>query len=69
MEKQLSYEEALKELNDIVEKLENGTLPMSEAIELFERGKKLVKVCYGHLDKAKGKLTEIKETIDGLEEN
>ena len=41
---------------------------MSEALELFEKGKNLVKVCYSHLDKAKGKLTEIKESIEGLEE-
>lgn len=69
MEKQPSYEEALKELGDIVIKLESGSLPLSEATELFERGKKLVKICYNHLDKAKGKLTEIKETLSGLEED
>ncbi len=68
MEKQISYEEASKELSEIINKLEDGTIPMSEAIELFEKGKNLVKICYSHLDKAKGKLTEIKETIEGLEE-
>ena len=41
---------------------------MSEAVKLFERGQELVKICYDILDKAKGKLTEIKETIDNIEE-
>lgn len=68
MEKQQSYEDALAELNKIISQLEDGSVSMNEAIELFDRGKKLVKVCYSHLNKAKGKLTEIKETIDGLEE-
>ena len=45
MEK-LSYEEASKELEDIVEKIENNTLPMNKAIELFERGQALIKICY-----------------------
>lgn len=68
MDKELSYEEASAKLNKIIEKLESGQVPMSEALELFEEGKNLVKVCYSHLDKAKGKLTEIKETLEGLEE-
>ncbi len=41
---------------------------MSEAVKLFERGQELIKICYNSLDKAKGKLTEIKETIDNIEE-
>ena len=67
MEK-LSYEEASKELEDIVEKIENNTLPMNKAIELFERGQALIKICYEYLDSAKGKLTEVKENQNRLEE-
>ncbi len=59
----ISYEEAAKELNQIIEKLEEGSL-----VKLFERGQELIKICYNSLDKAKGKLTEIKETIDNIEE-
>lgn len=68
MEKQFSYEDGIVELNGIIEKIENGALPMNEMLKLFERGVKLVKLCYGQLDKAKGKMTEIKESLDGLEE-
>ncbi len=67
MEK-ISYEDASKELKDIVVKLEEGSLPMTKAVELFERGNELIKVCYACLDQAKGKFTEIKETLDSLEE-
>lgn len=69
MENKLSYEEASKELNKIVEQLESGDLPMTKALELFKRGQDLVKICYSSLDKAKGKLTEIKENLGKLEEN
>lgn len=69
MENKLSYEDATKELTKIVEDLESGTVSMSKAIELFERGQELVKICYANLDKAKGKLTEVKENLNKLEEN
>ena len=69
MENKLSYEEASKELNKIVEQLENGDLSMTTAMELFERGQELIKICYINLDKAKGKLTEVKENLGKLEEN
>ena len=68
MDKTLSYEEASEELNKIIEKLESGDLSLTEAMELFEKGQQLIKVCYQKLDTAKGKLTEVKETLGKLEE-
>lgn len=61
-----TYEQASKELEEIVAKLENGNLPMNEAVKLFERGQELVKFCFGELDSAKGKLTVIKEELGKL---
>lgn len=61
-----TYEQASKELEEIVIKLENGNLPMNEAVKLFERGQELVKFCFGELDSAKGKLTVIKEELGKL---
>lgn len=69
MEIKMTYEEASKELNKIVEQLESGELSMTKAMELFEKGQELIKICYFNLDKAKGKLTEIKENLGKLEEN
>ena len=67
MEK-MSYEEATKRLSDIVALIEEGKIPMNKAIELFDEGKELIKICYSNIEVAKGKLTEIKETLDKLEE-
>ncbi len=66
MEEKLTYEQASKELEEIVAKLENGNLPMAEAVKAFERGQELVKFCFGELDTAKGKLTIIKEELGKL---
>ncbi len=68
MEKKITYEESSKELNTIIEKVESGTLSMDEVISLMTRSKHLIEICYKELDKAKGKLTEIRETLDKLEE-
>ena len=68
MDNQISYEEACKELSDIITKIEIQQLPLDEAIKLFERGQDLIKQCYKTLDRAQGKLTEIKETMNGFEE-
>ena len=65
MEK-ISYEDAVKELYDIISKIESGTLPLNDTIQLISKGKNLIKSCYADLDKAKGKLTEVKETLGAL---
>ena len=64
----LSYEEASKELSQIVFKLENGQTSLDEATKLLERGKELISICHSSLSQAKGKLTEIREVLDKLEE-
>ena len=66
--KQISYEEAIKELNLIISKLESGQAAFDESLLLVEKGKELVSICYNSLSKAKGKLTEIKESLGKLEE-
>lgn len=62
----MTYEEATKELESIISKLENGNLPMSEAIKLFEKGEQLSKVCFKELNVAKGKLSIVKEELGKL---
>ncbi|OYD09825.1 exodeoxyribonuclease VII small subunit [Paludifilum halophilum] len=42
---QLPFEEAMKKLEEVVEQLENGDVPLEEAIRLFEKGMKLSRVC------------------------
>lgn len=64
----LSYEEASKQLNEIIEKVENGNISVDETVQLLEKGRTLLKTCYEELDKAKGKLTEVREIMGKIEE-
>lgn len=48
----LSFEETLKELEEIVTKLESGELSLEEALELFERGQMLAARCSAQLESA-----------------
>jgi exodeoxyribonuclease VII small subunit len=55
----LSFEEAQRELEQIVERLEHGEANLDEAIQLWQRGEELYKVCVGKLDAAQGKIEEL----------
>ena len=61
MHMEMNFEEALLELEGIVEKLETGQLSLDESLQLFEKGIKLVKECDKKLKRADlkvGKLIE-----------
>jgi|DewCreStandDraft_4_1066084.scaffolds.fasta_scaffold206619_2 exodeoxyribonuclease VII small subunit len=48
----LSYEEAYTELEQTVQRLEAGSLPLAEALALYQRGMELAKQCNLQLDQA-----------------
>ncbi|WP_031408371.1 exodeoxyribonuclease VII small subunit [Geobacillus vulcani] len=48
-EKEMTFEEAMKRLEKIVEKLEEGNVPLEEAIAFFQEGIKLSKLCHDKL--------------------
>ncbi|HQV68821.1 MAG TPA: exodeoxyribonuclease VII small subunit [Thermoflexales bacterium] len=48
----LTFEQAFAELNEIVSKLEDGELPLEQAMELHQRGQKLSARCAELLEKA-----------------
>lgn len=54
--KEQSFEKALEELENIVEKLEEGKLPLDESLAYFEKGVKLARFLRGELDKAEKKI-------------
>lgn len=65
MSDNISFEKSLSELEVIVAKLEKEDCSLSEAIELFESGVKLTKICNEHLQNAKLKIeTLTEENID-----
>ncbi|MDR1032017.1 MAG: exodeoxyribonuclease VII small subunit [Holosporales bacterium] len=57
--KNLKFEEALKELELIVRKLEEGNTPLEQAIELYEKGAVLRKHCQQVLDDAKLRIDKV----------
>ena len=61
MKKELSFEEALKELEDIVIKLEKGDISLDEAIKAYEKGSALNEQCEKRLNEAKLKVEEIED--------
>ena len=52
MKKEKAFEEALKELEEIVNRLEQGEIPLEQALQLFEQGVKLSRLCHTKLDEA-----------------
>jgi exodeoxyribonuclease VII small subunit len=65
----LSYEEALTELEGIVESLEGEQNPLEDSMKLFERGQALVTYCGTLLDAAQLKVQKlVGETISPFEE-
>ena len=55
----MTYEEAEKELTQIVERLERGEASLDEALRLWERGEELYRFCLDQLDTAEGKIEEL----------
>jgi exodeoxyribonuclease VII small subunit len=56
---ELSFEEAFKELEDTVHRLEGGGLTLDESIALFERGMRLAEHCGQKLDDAELKVSQL----------
>jgi exodeoxyribonuclease VII small subunit len=61
----LSFEDALKELEGIVQQLERGQVKLDEAITAYERGALLKKHCEQKLAEAKMKVEKIVFSADG----
>lgn len=57
----LTYEEALEELEEIVRELESGERDLQVTLKYFERGQELASYCLSLLDEAELKVEEIME--------
>lgn len=63
--KDLSFEDALKELETIVENLERGDAPLEESIAIYQRGAALKAHCESQLKSAQMKVEKIVLSNDG----
>ncbi|MFZ3577139.1 exodeoxyribonuclease VII small subunit [Virgibacillus sp. DJP39] len=57
--KELSFEEAMEDLEKIVEQLEEGDVPLEKAITFYQDGMKLSKLCNDKLVNVQEKMTKI----------
>ena len=55
----MTFEEAQRELEEIVQRLERGEAPLDEALKLWERGEELYRYCKERLDAAEGSIEEL----------
>jgi exodeoxyribonuclease VII small subunit len=62
----LSFEDALNQLETIVETMESGDVPLADLLTKFEEGNKLLKVCESRLKDAELKIELLKKQKDGV---
>ena len=63
----LSFEEAMENLEDIVTQLEQGDVPLEQAITHYQNGMKLSKICNEKLVNVQDKMTQIMNEQGELE--
>ena len=68
MTEEPKFEEALRQLEEIVAKLESGELSLEESMTAFEQGTKLCQLCYAKLTEAEKKIEQLSKITDGQPE-
>ena len=61
----LSFEEALKQLEELAEQIEQGKIGLEESIQKYEEGMSLVKQCRDILSQAELRIQQLQERSDG----
>jgi exodeoxyribonuclease VII small subunit len=64
---QLSFEEAMQKLEEIVGRLENGDVPLETAIELFQEGMTLSRLCGSKLEQVESRIQMLVDNGQGLQ--
>ena len=66
----LSFEQAIQQLKGIVDKIEQGEIPLQDSLDQYEKGMALIKHCRGILQKAEKRIEKIsREEPSGSEED
>ena len=63
MTEQPTFEDAQKELEQIVRRLEAGEASLDEAIALWQRGEELYRLCLSKLDAAQGEIEDLAKRV------
>ncbi len=64
MTKRASFESQLSQLEQIVQSLEKGQLPLDDALKQFEQGIKLTRLCQKNLQEAQEKMEKLLNSYD-----
>lgn len=64
-EQELTFEAAFRELEETVQRLEDGELTLEEAIALFERGQALAQLCDQKLEQAELRVSQLLPDAEG----
>ncbi|MCL2540682.1 MAG: exodeoxyribonuclease VII small subunit [Firmicutes bacterium] len=59
----MTYEQNVKRIEEIVEKLEDGKIGLDEAAKLFEEGVQLSKSCFNTLKEHQGKISVLQQEL------
>ena len=59
MQEKITFEAAMAELEAIVHKLENGQIPLEDAVKAYEKGIRLKKICEAQLNEAQMKIEKL----------
>jgi len=62
---ELPFEQAMQRLEEVVRRLEEGEVPLEEAIELYQEGMRLSRLCNQKLDAIEAKVLQLVEE-DGM---
>lgn len=65
IEPELSFEEAMKRLEDTVTRLEKGEVSLEEAIELYTAGMKFAGICSARISEIEARMTILTENSQG----
>jgi exodeoxyribonuclease VII small subunit len=65
---ELGFEDALAALEDRVRRLEGGSVPLEEALRVFEEGVSLARTCHERLQAAEQRIAALAHGRSGVEE-
>jgi len=63
--KKPAFEQSLRELEEVVAKMEHGELPLDECVQYYERGVKLAAACARELEAARLRIEQLQKNEQG----
>ena len=64
--KEKRFEDAMRELEEIVKRLESGDLPLEESLKIFEEGVALSRYCFNKLEEAEKRVSILVKDEGGI---